>query len=310
MRTFVSWYPGDAHFWKYFRIDGLLISPTSVSANFTIGALNFSGDAMIDSGGYHYAKKRGRLPFTQKEVFEQQLKILNRKSGFVFQLDFPLFPGLPLKEQRKRIRISLKNAKKFIALSEKKPEITPIGVIHGYNEKTLRSSVHTLRDMGYEYLAIGGLSKFAMGVYVPSWKERKDKITTVIDMLSKEVSRLHVCGVSTPKLVEGFVRKNVYSIDSAAFTKAGIFMGIYYSNPYRRYRAITARRVKEGRIEFDRILSEPFPCECPICQKHGPRVLLRTGKKVWNNFRAIHNLWHYLKQINGKVDPSGRHDYT
>lgn len=310
MKLFVSWYPGDACFWKHFMIDGLLISPTSVSRNFIIDSLNFSGEIMIDSGGYHYAKIQGRLPFAQKEVFEQQLRLLNGKQAFVLQLDFPLLPSLSAKERDKRIRISLRNAEEFIALCDGARKIIPVGVVQGYNEETIRSSIHSLKNFGYNYLAIGGLSKFAMGVYVPSWKKRKEMITKVVEMLSREVSRLHVCGVSTPKLAKGFVKNNVYSIDSAAFTKAGIFMGIYYSNPYRRYRAITARRVKEGRVGFDRVLSEPFPCECPVCQKNGPNVLLKTGKKVWNNFRAIHNLWHYLKEINGKVDPPRRENYN
>jgi len=71
-------------------------------------------------------------------------------------------------EKNRRVDITIKNAREFMSLHKRnKYGFTPVGVAQGFDIVSYKNSVNALIDMGYEYLAIGGLvqyqSEFILG---------------------------------------------------------------------------------------------------------------------------------------------------
>jgi queuine/archaeosine tRNA-ribosyltransferase len=76
MRLYISWYPDppDPSYWKWFRIDGLLVSLYNFRRSLlrkvsTIGLHKFTtfrGEILLDSGSLAFSRKIPK--FTQTEV--------------------------------------------------------------------------------------------------------------------------------------------------------------------------------------------------------------------------------------------------
>ncbi len=64
-----------------------------------------------------------------------------------------------LSEVKRRQDITLTNAEEFIKKSKKSigNHFTPVGVVHGWSPKTLADCAAKLAQMGYKYLALGGM---------------------------------------------------------------------------------------------------------------------------------------------------------
>jgi len=116
-------------------------------------------------------------------------------------------------ERRKRIRLTRDNAERFISLrNAHSARFIPVGVIQGITARDYASQVGDYFDMGYRYLALGGL--------VP----RSDpEILEIVNEVSRGLSRLrerpwlHLLGVFRPLLQEHFRRLGVNSFDSATY---------------------------------------------------------------------------------------------
>lgn len=68
---------------------------------------------------------------------------------------------LTTKEKEERREISLNNAKRFLAYTQRHALcFTPIGAAQGYDTETFADSVDQLIDMGYDYIALGGLARY------------------------------------------------------------------------------------------------------------------------------------------------------
>jgi hypothetical protein len=118
---------------------------------------------------------------------------------------------LTLEEKERRIRISLDNADEFIRLTkENRYSFTPIGSAQGYSPETYRNSVAQLIEMGYDYIALGGLAR----------SNTKD-ILSILKAVSPELKgrRLHLLGVLRPDCLAEFHNYGVTSFDSASYLR-------------------------------------------------------------------------------------------
>ena len=146
--------------------------------------------------------------------------------------------------RQKRIDLTLRNAREFLALCEKeRPRFKPIGIAQGGTPELFYDSVQQLIAMGYDHVALGGLVK--------STDEEILAILREIQPLLGSV-KLHIFGVARLSLVPEFIRLGVTSTDSAAPLRRA-FLGTaednYWTLDGHRYAAI---RVPHARTERNR----------------------------------------------------------
>lgn len=160
------------------------------------------------------------------------------------------------KEKDKRVKLTLRNASEFKQIiKERKYKFNPIGVAQGYDKKSYLSSVLELLDIGYDYIALGGLVQY-------SNLELMKILTSVSPHL--EGTKLHLFGVLRPTQLGNFESLGVTSFDSASyFRKAWLRSGQNYLAPSGEW--FSAIRIpyswnknllqtaKEENVSFDRL---------------------------------------------------------
>jgi len=116
---------------------------------------------------------------------------------------------LSKKEKDRRIKITLDNAVKFLELhQEKHYNYTPFGVAQGYDLSTYESSVKSLIDIGYDFVALGGLVQYKTEFIL--------RILEKIKPYSEDVN-IHLFGVLRKDHLKIFEGLGVNSFDSASF---------------------------------------------------------------------------------------------
>jgi len=150
---------------------------------------------------------------------------------------------LTLAEMEQRIKISLDNADEFIKLTSKnKYCYIPIGSAQGYSPETYKKSVAQLVEMGYDYIALGGLAR----------SNTKD-ILSVLKEVAPELRgrNLHLLGVLRPDSLNEFQKYGVTSFDSASYLrKAWLRSGQNYlcSETNKWYTAIRVPQATSSRM--------------------------------------------------------------
>jgi len=147
------------------------------------------------------------------------------------------------KDKDKRIKITLKNAEKFLKLHRKNQyNFTPIGVAQGYNIDNYRDSVNALLEMGYEYIGIGGLVQYKSDFILEILKE-------IYPIINDNI-KVHLFGVLRPKHIREFKSLGVTSFDSASFLrKAWLRSGQNYLAPNNEwYAAIRVPQASNPRL--------------------------------------------------------------
>ncbi|MDW7728358.1 MAG: tRNA-guanine transglycosylase DpdA [Candidatus Methanoperedens sp.] len=118
---------------------------------------------------------------------------------------------LSKKEKDRRIKITEENAKKFLSLNrDKNYNFIPIGVAQGYDLKTYTKSVISLVEMGYEYIALGGLVQYKSEFILDILKEINPYLKGV---------HVHLFGVLRPSYLNEFEKYGATSFDSASFLR-------------------------------------------------------------------------------------------
>lgn len=113
------------------------------------------------------------------------------------------------KEMQKRYDITLNNAKEFLKECEKqKVEFHPIGVIQAWSPNSMKNAARELVEMGYDYIAIGGMVPLDV-----------DSCEEIVKAVREEIGfeiRLHLLGFAKAKQLERFVKYKITSFDSTS----------------------------------------------------------------------------------------------
>jgi hypothetical protein len=114
-------------------------------------------------------------------------------------------------DKKRRVNITIKNAEKFLNLHKKNGyDFTPIGVAQGFDIASYKQSVNALIDMGYGYIAIGGLVQYNSEFILNLLRE--------LHPITKGL-KLHLFGVLRPAYLRDFEDLGVSSFDSASFLR-------------------------------------------------------------------------------------------
>lgn len=198
---------------------------------------------MGDCGAYSYAKQE-TPPITTEEAIDfyvrcevdYALSVDHIISGFT--TDMRREPDSNWKE---RYQLTLNYAREFWDLTRDGcAPFHPIGVAQGWNAPSYAAAVDDLQRMGYEYIALGGLSRLSLTDMAVCLE--------AIQMIRRPSTRLHLLGV-TPILSKIWTcRWGVYSFDcTAPFRQAFLNERDNYHTPNRTYLAIRIPRVDENR---------------------------------------------------------------
>lgn len=217
---------------------------------------NSSLKVMGDCGAFGYVKeKKPPLPFYSVE----NVAHIYDKLGFDYGVsvdhlvvDYVMIRDgtngkrervlLSRKEKDRRVKVTLKNAKRFLKTHRKEQyDFIPIGVAQGYDLDTYRNSVTDLVEMGYEYIGIGGLVQYKSDFILEALKE--------IHSFTNGI-KIHLFGILRPDYLNDFERFGVTSFDSASFLrKAWLRSGQNYLAPNGEwYAAIRVPQASNPRL--------------------------------------------------------------
>jgi cytoplasmic iron level regulating protein YaaA (DUF328/UPF0246 family) len=196
--------------------DGMLVSKVVVDSNKKKKAqinefgihkfIRFHGEVMGDCGAFGYIKEEVP-PYTTAEILEYYEQADFNYGVSIDHLIVGIFaqPGI----REKRSDITLKNAADFIKKHrEGGYTFTPIGAAQGWSPETYAESVKALIEMGYDYIALGGIAR------APN-KEIIEILKAVCPYL-KATTRLHIFGVARLSAIPVFRHLGVTSFDSAS----------------------------------------------------------------------------------------------
>lgn len=249
-------YAHDHYAHQFFQdeniFDGILISKTVIKPKLEQRIRDAGGlhkfyrldtnvPIMGDCGAYSYRNEK-KPPFTVRGIITYYKSL-----GFTYgvALDHLIFTDMPVKEQKRRQKITLKNASSFIEQCKRRRcEFKPVGIVQGWDAPSRCEMALKLLDMGYDHLAIGGMAR-------SKDKEISETLRFIYSHLPEGVKlkMLHLFGVARLSLIPDFIRYGVTSADSAAPLRRA-FLGTsqdnYWTCSEKRYAAIRVPEVKSG----------------------------------------------------------------
>jgi tRNA-guanine family transglycosylase len=190
--------------------------------------------------------------------------------------DHMLIPGVDCAARRK---INLANAKKFIVICPK--NFKPMATAHGETIAERVKAAVALRDMGYRYIALGGLAAQAA---------RKQMAVQIVRDIRKAVPKvhLHVLGLSSPEYARQWNRIGVQSFDGSSHFKQAFTGGAFYT--CEGAKLVKHQAARPGNAEDLGIVAPK--CHCLACVKlRKEGVDTRSfGSNEHNMGRAAHNM--------------------
>lgn len=174
------------------------------------------GPIFGDSGAFSYSKL-DKPPYDNSEMVDYYIQC-----GFthavavdhiIFEYDKRFDEDNPdfqvNDEMRKRYNITLENAKEFIRISkEKNAPYEPIGVAQAWSPKSMQEASKSLVDMGYTYIAIGGL--------VPLDADQCEEIIAAVRKVIPKEIKIHMFGFAKAKQLHRFLKYDITSFDSTS----------------------------------------------------------------------------------------------
>lgn len=195
--------------------NGILISKIVIDSSPTkrkhfekVGVHNFvrfSGNIMGDCGAFGYVKEN-EPPYETDEILDYYERLGFNYGVSIDHLIFGPFavPGV----REKRYNLTLKNAEDFLVRHKaQRYTFQPIGVAQGWNPETYADSVKALIQMGYDFIAIGGLARAQNREIIPVLKAIHPHVASHV--------RIHLFGVARVEAVPLFQHLGITSFDSA-----------------------------------------------------------------------------------------------
>lgn len=233
----------------------------------------------VDSGGFaalfagstiEQRKGLGVLQITRNEVTEtihpqDVLEFQEQVADVAFTLDFPIPPGLDLKEAKRRQKLTIANA--LWALQNRRRRDMPLyACVQAWDVVSARECAKAYASAGFEGIAIGGL--------VPRVKD-KPLVLAIVEAVRSEIGNvpLHILGLGNPEMIQELYRVGVDSVDSSS---------------YVRYAA-------DGKLWSDpnRCISDPTPTDrlhlaiCNLAMATSKTLPLATSEILFSTVRSM-----------------------
>lgn len=169
--------------------------------------------------------------------------------------DGPLVTDPALAAAKKRQHLTIELAADFLKLHKKtKPHFKPMGVAQGWSPKSYAHSVKKLQQIGYDYIALGGM--------VPLKTKEILDCLKAIDDVRETKTKMHLLGVTRTEHIPEFAKFGVVSFDSTSPLRQAFKDSTdnYYA-PGRTYTAVRvpqvegnpslAKKIRAGQVSHD-----------------------------------------------------------
>lgn len=168
--------------------------------------IRFHGQVMGDCGAFGYIKE-DMPPYNTEEILEYYE---NFGFNLGISIDHLIVGPFALSGVReKRYNLTIDNAELFLNKHcERGYTFTPIGAIQGWNPETYAEAFKAYVEMGYKYIAIGGVAR--------ATSQQIIEILTEINPYIKPDIKIHLLGVARYKAIPVFRHLGVTSFDSAS----------------------------------------------------------------------------------------------
>ncbi|WP_199328596.1 tRNA-guanine transglycosylase DpdA [Anabaena azotica] len=209
--------------------------------------LRFPGKVMGDCGAFGYIKLQNP-PYTTGEILDYYEKL-----GFDYGVSIDHLIVGPFKEpgiREHRYELTLSNAEDFITKHNNLGyNFTPIGVAQGWNAESYGNAAKSLIEMGYQYIAVGGV---AMSPTI--------EILEILQEVYKHLkpdTKLHLFGVGRIDALPYFRHLGVTSFDSSSpLRKAWLDAKDNYHLDGKAYAAVRIPYVDKPSSTINHLLSE------------------------------------------------------
>jgi hypothetical protein len=169
---------------------------------------------MVDCGAFTYVREK-RPPYTADQVIQFYAEC---QFDFGLSVDHVIFEfktrwdvdkaSVP-PEIRERQAITLQLAMEFFDRHHKsRPKFSPVGVAQGWSPQSYAIAVKALQDMGYRYVALGGMVPLKTPEILASLE--------AIAGVRKPSTKLHLLGVTRTEAIPRFASYGVASFDSTS----------------------------------------------------------------------------------------------
>lgn len=201
-------------------------------------------------------------------------------------------------ERARRYGLTINNAKNFIqGHAEGGYSFTPIGAVQGWSPWSYAEAVKQYQEMGYEYIALGGLVR-----------STTNEILEVLEAVSKirnKNTRIHLFGVARLNALEEFMRHGVSSVDSAGMLRQAWLSSTnnYYSPHGNHYTAIRIPPADKG-AKVKKILKEKKVSheELLETEKVCLRLLREYGKENLSLDEVYSKVLEYHAMMDGNTN--------
>lgn len=266
--------------------------------------VRFPGNIMGDCGAFGYVKEE-QPPYNTDEILDYYQRL-----GFNYGVSIDHLIVGPFAEpgiREKRYELTLKNANEFINKhKERGYSFTPMGVAQGWSPETYAQAVKENIQMGYDYIAIGGLARS------PSKQIYKILEAVYPHLTSK--TRIHLFGIARINTIPAFRHLGVNSVDSASFLRrAWLGSGAnFHTISSKMYTAIRVPPVSDNGVRVKRLI------EAGVAEEKTFRKLEQEALKALRDFdkgklgleETLEAVLAYDELIelprDGKVDPKAQ----
>lgn len=251
------------------------------------------GHRFLDCGAWSY--KNDEVPkWSVDECIEMYNQYANM-GDIITSPDHLVMRNHDATIENERIALSLSNAHKFIKKYPK--QFVPIAVTHGNDIDKRIAMTKQLLDMGYRYIAIGGVAGRA-----GNRKFVQEVIERTCNLREHGYFKIHVLGISALSWLPVYEEYGVNSYDGSSMFFSAFTGASYYWLDPNHISGITKYSVKD-------LNAEDIPiCHCPACvtmRKQGDDT--RTmGSNERNMGRAVHNINVYLQAKKSGIKPKPR----
>lgn len=180
----------------------------------------------LDSGGFislnesAKIKKSNGLGIIQiqnedgtKEIIDPKtvITLQERWADVAFTLDFIVPPGMPIREARRRMDLTIRNAIWAIG-NRRRPDMKLFACIQPWDVDSARGYYQAYKSFPFDGYAIGGM--------VPRAQDLK-LILSIVEAVKAESGNkpIHVFGIGNPYMVKAIFKAGADSVDSSSYIK-------------------------------------------------------------------------------------------
>ncbi|MCW1886715.1 queuine tRNA-ribosyltransferase family protein [Luteolibacter flavescens] len=140
------------------------------------------------------------------------LEFQEQHADIAFTLDFPIPPNLPIRDARRRQKLTIANAC-WALENRRRREMRLFACIQAWDSESARDCARQLAERPFDGFAIGGLVPRAW-----DW----ELLSSIVLSVRNEVGSrpLHIFGLGKPELAAKLFELGVDSVDSSSYVKA------------------------------------------------------------------------------------------